>query len=309
MTTAQVVIGVATAALIAAVLGEALWLAVTVGVHRVARLPTVAAMAVGAMVAGGVLGAADRRLWSVWDRVAPDALAAFWARHPLVALPAAFVVWDLAGWCYHWIGHRTRVGWASHRVHHTGATYDMTLVGRQSWLPLPALLVFPVVALVGFPLEIVAVCAAVSKLHQALVHTSMPVRTPRWWAATFMTPATHRRHHALDGGGTNLGPVLTLWDRLAGTWDPTPVADDAAYGIEGEHDDRGAVRSELDDWVRLLSRPTGPTRSGTAATPTAPRTTVGATSTSAPPGDRQSGPPGHREAAWTSNGDRSNRQV
>jgi sterol desaturase/sphingolipid hydroxylase (fatty acid hydroxylase superfamily) len=181
----------------------------------------------------------------------PDAVTGFWDRHGALELVAAFVVWDAAGFAYHWVGHHTRVGWASHRVHHTGTEYDLTLAWRQSWIPLPALVVGPCVALVGFDLDAILICAAISKVWQALVHTSLPVRTPRWVAVACMTPDTHRRHHCVDGGGVNLGSVLTLWDRLAGTWSPEPVDATADYGIAGSPDRDSVVQLQMAGWREL----------------------------------------------------------
>ena len=184
MTAAQIVVNVAAAVVIAGVLGESAWLVWTSGRSRVARLPTVAAMACGAVIAGSVVANVDAPcVGSDTSRSRLDAVTGFWDRHGALELLAAFVVWDAAGFAYHWVGHRTRVGWASHRVHHTGTEYDLTLAWRQSWLPLPALLIGPAVALVGFQLETIVICTAISKTWQALVHTSLPVRPPRCVAA------------------------------------------------------------------------------------------------------------------------------
>ena len=66
-----------------------------------------------------------------------------------------------------------------------------------------------------------------------------------------MTPGTHRRHHCVDGGGVNLGSVLTVWDRLAGTWSPAPADATAEYGIAGSADRDGVVRLQLAGWREL----------------------------------------------------------
>lgn len=280
MTALEVLVGVATAGVIAAVVGEVAWLRFGLGLRagpgagRVGPLRTVTLMVLGATPAAMLMARIDARLWPLLGSLSPDALRSFWHGHPILAAVAAFVAWDAAGYGYHRLGHRTAIGWAAHRVHHSGTNYDLTLAWRQSWFPVHALVAFPPVALVGFDLRTVLGCAAVSKLWQALVHTSLPVRPPHLLAAVVMTPTTHRRHHTPEGGASNLGPVLTIWDRLAGTWDPAPVPDDAPIGLRDEppeshlerlsdpqpdrqplrRPDQGAVRIETEGWVELARR-------------------------------------------------------
>jgi len=256
LTPTQMVVASCAALAIAAVLGEMLCLALRDGRSRVARLPTVAAMAAGSLVTAAIVHAWYRQIWT-WlqapSRLGPLDLPLWWTQHPWLALGVAFVAWDAAGYAYHRVGHSTRLGWASHRVHHTGGRYDLSLAWRQSWFPLPALVVFPCVALTGVPLWGAAVSAAVSNLWQALLHTERAVRLPRCVDRIVMTPSTHRRHHALDGGAVNLGPVLTCWDRVGGTWDPTPVPPDADYGVRGEPDTGGVLRVESYGWRELVA--------------------------------------------------------
>ncbi len=253
------VVGLSHGLLVAAVLGEAAWRGIAEGWSGVRRIPVVASMAAGAVVVGAVVTRLYVALWPVLAGWAPAPLRGVWDGHPLLGALGAFVAWDLAGYWYHRIGHRTRLGWASHQVHHTGDRYDLTLAWRQSWLPLHAVVIFPLLALGGFRLEPLVVCAAVSNLWQALVHTAAPVRLPSWVVATLTTPVTHRRHHAVEHGGAtaavNLAPVLTLWDRLGGTWDPRPVAEGIGYGIEARRDVGSAVSLELAGWRELLSAP------------------------------------------------------
>ena len=61
----------------------------------------------------------------------------------------AFVAWDFAGWIYHLIGHRTRIGWACHSAHHSGSEFNGSLALRQSWTPVHGLLHQPLLG-VGF---------------------------------------------------------------------------------------------------------------------------------------------------------------
>ena len=74
-----------------------------------------------------------------------------------------------------------------------------------------------------------------------------------------MTPQQHRHHHleaGLHAGATvNLGPVFTVWDRLAGTYldEPTPAT--AVYGATGPG--ANPWRSQTDGWLQLV-RPRPP---------------------------------------------------
>ena len=300
MTATEVLLGVSAAGVIAAVLGEVAWLRLGLGRRDVGPLPTVALMALGSLPAAMLLTRVDARTWPAIGSLAPAALRSFWVDHPMLGAVVAFVAWDAAGYCYHRLGHRTAVGWAAHRVHHSGTHYDLTLAWRQTWFPLHAALAFTPVALLGVELPTAIGCAAVSKLWQALVHTSLPIALPRWVTAVVMTPATHRRHHTVDGGGSNLGPVLTVWDRLAGTWDPSPVPAISQVGLQDDHGSaRGAVRIETDGWIELARRSGLTGRSGIDPPRRVLRTTVDQPRRcDAAPGDPRDGPPGCQQDRW-----------
>lgn len=230
---------------VAAVIVEAAWLAHRGGVRRLAEHPTAVAMGLGSLVvAPGFLGAYETA-WAVLGGLAPVRID-----HPLAQALVAFVAWDLAGYAHHVLGHRTRIGWASHQAHHSGSAWDLSLALRQSWLPLPALVTFPLVALVGVPLPTALGSAAVSNLWQALTHSAAPVRPPAWLAALVVTPASHQVHHRAHGPAVNLGPVLTVWDRLAGTWQPPPERAPAVLTGLGDGRRAGPVAIELRGWRR-----------------------------------------------------------
>lgn len=206
------------------------------------------AMALGGLLVSVPFAAALAFLWEPVHERSP--MADLWLGRPALTAVVAFVVWDGAGWLYHWLGHRTAVGWAAHQPHHTGPGYDLTIGLRQSWLPVHGLLAYPPVALVGFDLATVAVCAAVSSALQFLQHTSAPVPFPKWVTDAVMTPGAHRLHHA--GDAVNLGPVLTVWDRLAGTWrPPEPTVLPPVGHISA---DPNPFRLEAAGWLALWRR-------------------------------------------------------
>ena len=257
---------------LAAVGGEVAWLARRRGPARRRVLwsaATATGMAAGALVVGIPYAAVFRLLWEAVATLRWEPAARFWEAHPLAGALAAFVAWDLSGWVYHVIGHRTRVGWAAHQPHHSGPDFDATLGLRQSWAPFHGLVHHPLLALVGFDLRVIFVCAAVSNCWQVLEHSSLPVRFPRWFAAVVMTPAAHRQHHRRDGRPVNLGPIFTVWDRLAGTWLPADAPAPAAYGLPALTS-RNPVTIELAGWRQLARRPADAGAEAPAAA--APRT-------------------------------------
>jgi sterol desaturase/sphingolipid hydroxylase (fatty acid hydroxylase superfamily) len=237
----------------ACVAAEVAWLARAPDARsRVLRsAATATTMAAGALVVGMLYTAVFRHLWEVVARFRWETAAELWRAHPVAGAVAAFVAWDLSGWVYHLIGHRTRIGWAAHQAHHSGAGYDATLGLRQSWAPFHGLLHHPLLALAGFDFRVIVVCAALSNCWQVLEHTSLPIRFPRVIEAVVMTPAAHRHHHGRDGGLVNVGPFFTIWDRLAGTWVSPDAPAPLSYG-PARPASANPVAVELDGWVRLV---------------------------------------------------------
>ena len=169
------------------VAAEVAWLARESGTGRRAVLrsaATAAGMGGGALVVGVLYSALLRWSWAALVPYRLEAAAELWAAVPLVGAVAAFVAWDAAGWGYHALGHRTRWGWAAHQAHHSGADYDATLALRQTWAPFHGLLLHPLLALAGFDLRMIVVCAALSNCWQVLEHTSAAVRFPGWYDGT-----------------------------------------------------------------------------------------------------------------------------
>lgn len=239
---------------LALVAAEVAWLAWAPGRRRRAVLlsaATATTMGLGALLVGVFYAAALSFLWEALATVRWTGAAELWRDYPVLGAVAAFVAWDFAGWLYHVVGHRTRIGWAAHQPHHSGSEYDLTLGLRQAWVPFHGLAIHPLLALFGFDLKTVMICAAISNSWQILEHTSLPVRFPRWVSAWVMTPAAHRHHHGLEGGSVNLGPFFTCWDRMAGTWISPEVAPPVQYGLNGEPTNN-PLRIELNGWLELM---------------------------------------------------------
>lgn len=234
------------------VLSEVIWIVVVSPARRpsvLVSLATGSAMALGAMMVGVGYTALLRLVWSPLMELAPLDLSSFWRTHTTLAVVVAFLAWDAIGWVYHWLGHRTAVGWAAHRPHHSGGDFDITLALRQSWTPVLALALHPLMALMSFDLRMVVAVSVLSNLWQLLEHSSLPITFPAWFAAVVITPDAHRHHHA-TAGTTNLGPVLTVWDRFAGTWVPEGARADDGVVAEWSRS-ANPLRLQFDGWREL----------------------------------------------------------
>jgi sterol desaturase/sphingolipid hydroxylase (fatty acid hydroxylase superfamily) len=212
----------------------------------------------GAILVGLVYGFVFAGLYNLASTLAPPQLFGLWRHHPVAAACAAFLLWDMSGFAYHWVGHRTSIGWAAHQVHHTGTEFNASLALRLTWMPWHGLLHHPLIALSGIPISYVLGSLAVSNVLQALQHSQCLPTLPRWVAAMIMTPATHRHHHSEAGAAVNLGPVFTIWDRMAGTWHPNGLPENPAAEFPPRVGVESAWEIQTAGW-RQLWRGSAPT--------------------------------------------------
>jgi sterol desaturase/sphingolipid hydroxylase (fatty acid hydroxylase superfamily) len=136
----------------------------------------------------------------------------------------------------HRLSHRWRPLWLLHAVHHSDPHVDMTTAARHHPLEVAIgiALRVPVYLVLGVPLWLEAVRGTAYNGITLFQHAN--VRAPRALEALrvlFVTPAVHRQHHSPDAPliDRNFGQILTVWDRLFGTY-AEPAGDlPPAYGL------------------------------------------------------------------------------
>jgi sterol desaturase/sphingolipid hydroxylase (fatty acid hydroxylase superfamily) len=145
-----------------------------------------------------------------------------------------FLMEDFIFWLEHFVDHHVRLFWAVHVTHHSSEEFNLSTGFRSSVLmPFYRYLYFIPIALLGFdPIDIFFMYA-LTQLYGILVHTQSIKKLPRWIEAVMVTPSHHRVHHAsnplyLD---KNLGMVLIIWDRLAGTFQEELPEEQVVYGL------------------------------------------------------------------------------
>lgn len=174
---------------------------------------------------------------------------------PVAAGCIAVAALDLAFYAAHVSWHRYPSLWRFHAVHHSDLAVDVTTTIRQH--PVESLLRYAAmgitVLLLGPSPLAFGVYRVASALNGLLEHAN--VRAPGWLdgALSLVTtwPHMHKVHHSrvLAQTNSNYGNLLSVWDRLFGTFTPSREGTSIAYGLAGFD------RAELQTTGALLRLP------------------------------------------------------
>jgi sterol desaturase/sphingolipid hydroxylase (fatty acid hydroxylase superfamily) len=166
-----------------------------------------------------------------------------------VAAAATILARSLATYVMHRLSHAVPLLWRVHRVHHSDSSIDLSTGFRNH--PLELAIVAPFYAAVtvacGLDPRVLAVYEAVGIVFTMWDHANLevPERFDRLLRRLFVTPAVHHIHHSSRRAETdsNYGEVLTLWDRLFGTYRELPVAAlrETRFGLGDGADEAGFV--------------------------------------------------------------------
>lgn len=187
----------------------------------------------------------------------------------LVAIPLAIVACDFVGYWVHRAFHTVPLLWRMHANHHaTRELYVLvsTIDGPLMVFCIRALRAATAAAL-GFSADAVFALAVFDAWQGISSHVGVDTDN-RWLARVLTTPQTHRVHHSSDPSHAgNYGLLLTLWDRVFGTW-VAPAAEMPPLGL--------TAPSEFPaSWwgILLLRKPVTPADGATRAAATPQPTT------------------------------------
>lgn len=163
-----------------------------------------------------------------------------------VSLAVTFVALDLTLWAWHRANHRLGPLWRFHRVHHSDVDFDVTTSLRfhagELLMSLP--IKMGVAILLGAPVSAVLLFEVVFGLFNMMVHGNLrlPAAAEAALAGIVILPAVHRRHHSVESADreSNFGTVLSLWDRLFGTWRAARSSDAVTTGLPASGGDAAA---------------------------------------------------------------------
>ncbi|MEZ4927464.1 MAG: sterol desaturase family protein [Saprospiraceae bacterium] len=157
---------------------------------------------------------------------------------------------DLSEYFYHRQMHRFKNLWRVHMVHHSDHVVDVSTVLREHPAETAVRLLNTLVwtFLLGIPVW----CLVFRQILQVVftvashVNARLPDRTDRIVSLVFITPNMHQVHHhfQLPYTDRNFGDILSIWDRLFGTFarmdfqdlvfgvDTCPIKVENASGLE-----------------------------------------------------------------------------
>lgn len=149
----------------------------------------------------------------------------------------ALLALDLVGYGLHRLMHRVPLLWRVHQVHHSDACFDATLSFR--FHPLEVALTLAgrqlLAVLAGLPDIVLWLDALLAGLHNVGSHANahLPPGVERRCRPWLVTPDLHRLHHSvqLDESNRNYGIVLSLWDRVFGTYQAALPDQPARVGL------------------------------------------------------------------------------
>ncbi|MGZ3749833.1 MAG: sterol desaturase family protein [Mucilaginibacter sp.] len=155
----------------------------------------------------------------------------------------AFVLLDLCEYVYHVIMHKIDPLWKFHIVHHSDLKVDVSTTIREHpgetfvrtcFLTLWVFLLGPVIG-------VLIIRQIFQTFSNIVAHTEfrLPNRVNKVVGLLFITPNLHHVHHhyRLPYTDCNYGDVLSIWDRIFGTFSELDRAD-THFGIDTHMDER-----------------------------------------------------------------------
>ncbi|MEO5944740.1 MAG: sterol desaturase family protein [Ferruginibacter sp.] len=146
----------------------------------------------------------------------------------LLMFSATFILLDLGEYIYHVIMHKVKRLWMFHIVHHSDSVVDVSTTLREhpgeNFIRLSFTLLW--VFLTGaffWALLLRQIIQTVTTLF-AHMHYRLPKKLDSVIGVVFITPNLHHVHHHYQQPYTdsNYGDVLSIWDRMFGTFQKMP---------------------------------------------------------------------------------------
>jgi sterol desaturase/sphingolipid hydroxylase (fatty acid hydroxylase superfamily) len=158
----------------------------------------------------------------------------FWAELVIGILVLDFSV----GYLSHRTMHMWPPMWRFYRIHHSDSFVDVTTTYRTHPVETVWRFMFAIVPIwmLGLPAESLLVQRLLQATNGILEHANIRLWAPldRVLSLLWVTPNVHKIHHSRQAAETNsnYANLLTVYDRLLGTFTPSDRAPAVRYGLD-----------------------------------------------------------------------------
>ena len=142
------------------------------------------------------------------------------------------------GYLSHRTMHMWPPMWRFHQVHHSDEFVDVTTTYRTHPVETVWRFVFAIVPvwILGLPAQAVVIQRLLQATNGVIEHGNIRLWAPldRVLSLVWVTPNVHKIHHSRQVSETNsnYANLLTLYDRLLGTFTPAARAETVVYGLD-----------------------------------------------------------------------------
>jgi sterol desaturase/sphingolipid hydroxylase (fatty acid hydroxylase superfamily) len=168
---------------------------------------------------------------------------------------AGVIVLDFSvGYLSHRAMHMWPPMWRFHRVHHSDLFVDVTTSYRTHPVEMVWRFMFALVPiwLLGIPAQAVVIQRVLQATNGIIEHGNIRLWAPldRVLSLFWVTPNVHKIHHSrlVSETNSNYANILTIYDRLFGTFTPADRAEKVVYGLD---DDRNLGEASLTGLVAI----------------------------------------------------------
>ena len=178
-------------------------------------------------------------------------------KHPLVLFIASFILLDFGEYIYHVIMHKIKRLWMFHAVHHSDNFVDVSTTLREhpgeNFIRNSFTLLWIFFGGVVFWTLFLRQLIQIASNLLAHMNCRVPHKLDTILGFVFITPNLHQVHHHYQKPYTdcNYGDVLSIWDRLFGTFSRMPY-EDIVFGVDVYMD-----KKENSKYFSLLKLPFG----------------------------------------------------
>ncbi|WP_128546502.1 sterol desaturase family protein [Larkinella soli] len=152
-----------------------------------------------------------------------------------------YVIWELAHFVYHYLGHKVRIFWCLHSTHHAPEDMNLSVTYAHFFLegPYADVIRTTICILLGVNPALLFLIMFIDGTWGAFIHVGENVLKDGrmgFLHKIILTPSHHRVHHAKNPlyMDTNFCNLLNIWDKVFGTLQHERKDVPMVYGITRE---------------------------------------------------------------------------